>query len=320
MSDNIHENDYVGEFPAWHGKGVNLGRMFDAREAIEYANLDYEAQKVPLFIVDRQDEIVQEVDRCATVRMDLPANSPDHVLGIVGRSYTVVQNRDAFEFFNEVTGDGAAYFTSAGVLGHGEKIFLVAKLPLDYWVEKDKFESFVTLVSGHDGMNALKVFTTSVRVVCQNTLNMALKQTKLSVSLRHTRNVYDRLLEAPAILGLATLEFRKTQELFQALAKQPITVPLFNQYVEELFPSEKPNRTTLAHRESVTMLFDDPLNATPNIKHTYYAAAQAVIQYVDHNKPLYKGKDRFEDGMFGGGATLKTKAVDLAAKYVFGEV
>ena len=314
MSDNIRGNDYVGEFPAWHGKGVNLGRQFLAAEAIEYANLGYRVQKIPLYTKDGQD-----VDRCATVRMDLNADDPDRILGIVQPSYTIVQNRDAFLFFDEAVEDDMAIYTSAGVLGHGEKIFLVARIPLDFWVEKDKFESFVTLVSGHDGMNALKVFATSVRTVCQNTLNMALKQTKLSVSLRHTRNVHDKLLEAPAILGLVTSEFRKTQELFQALAKQPITVPLFNQYVEELFPSEKPNRTTLAHREAVTMLLDDPLNTTPEIKHTYYAAAQAVMQYVDHSKPLYKGKDRFEDMLFGGGAVLKTKAVELAAKFVFGE-
>jgi len=320
MADNIMKHQdgidaYVGEIPAWHGKGVSLGRVFSAEEAIKYAGLDYVVEKIPLYTEDGQD-----VDRCATVRMDLPVDNPDRILGIVGSSYTIVQNCSTFSFFDEAIEDDMAIYTSAGVLGHGEKIFLVAKIPLDYWVEKDLFESYVTLVSGHDGMNALKVFTTSVRVVCQNTLNMALKQTKLSVSLRHTRNVHNKLLEAPAILGLAASEFRKTQELFQALAKKPITVPLFNQYVEELFPSENPNKATLAHRESITMLLDDPLNATPGIKHTWYSAHQSLVQYVDHMMPMRAGKDRFENGMFGSGAALKTKAVDLAAKYAFGEV
>lgn len=312
MADEIFNDDYVGEEKAWHSKGVTLGRQFTAAEAIEHANLDYDVQKIPLLTADGQ-----EVDRCATIRVDLPIKDPNRILGIVGPTYTIVQNRDAFAFFDEIVEQDLAIYTSAGVLGHGEKIFLVAKLPLDYWVEKDKFETFVTLVSGHDGMNALKVFATSVRVVCQNTLNMALKQTALSVSLRHTRNVHDRLLEAPAILGLVDSKFRETQELFQALASKPITAPLFNQYVEELFPSENPNMRTLAHREAVTLLLDDPLNTTPGIRYTWHAATQGVIQYVDYMMPLRKGKDRFEGKMFGSGASLKKRAIDLVIKYAF---
>lgn len=320
MADNIHGQDYVGEVPAWHRKGVSLGRQFTAAEAIEHANLDYEVQKVPLFIIDKQDEVVQKVSRYATIRTDLDPHDPDCILGIVGPSYTIVQNRDAFGFFDEIVQKDWAIYTSAGVLGHGEKIFLVAKIPTEFWVEKDKFETFVTLVSGHDGVQALKVFATSVRVVCQNTLNMALKQTKLSVSLRHTRNVHDRLLEAPAILGLVDSKFRETQNLFQVLASRPITVPLFNQYVEELFPSKNPNTRTLAHREAVTILLDDPLNTTSGIKHTWYSAVQATIQYADHMIPLRKGKDRFENKMFGSGANLKKRAVELAEMYAFMEI
>lgn len=310
MPDEIYGEDYVGEEKAWHAKGVTLGRQFTAAEAIEYANLNYEVQKIPLYTDDGQ-----KIERCATIRTDLDAHNPDRILGVVGLAYQIVQNRDAFAFFDEIVQQDLAIYTSVGVLGHGEKIFLVAKLPLDYWVEKDKFETFVTLVSGHDGMNALRVFATSVRVVCMNTLNMALKQTKLSVSLRHTRNVHDRLLEAPAILGLVDSKFRETQNLFQALASRPITVPLFNQYVEELFPSENPNTRTLAHRESITLLLDDPLNTTDGIKHTYYAAFQSLVQYVDYNKPLRANKDRFEDKMFSGGASLKRRALSLALDY-----
>jgi len=313
MADNIRGQDYVGEEKAWHNKGVTLGRQFTAVEAIEYANLDYEVQMVPLFTADGQ-----AVNRCATIRADLPIENPDRILGIVGTGYIPVQNRDAFTFFDEVVEQDLAIYTSAGILGHGEKVFVVAKIPMDFYVEQDKFETYVTLVSGHDGMQALKVFSTSVRVVCQNTLNMALKQTKHSVSLRHTRNVHNRLLEAPAILGLVDSKFRETQSLFQELANRPITVPLFDQYVEELFPSENPNTRTLAHRESVTLLLDDPLNTIAGIRHTWYAVSQGVVQYVDHSMPLRRGKDGFENKMFGGGAALKKKAIDLAVQYASG--
>jgi phage/plasmid-like protein (TIGR03299 family) len=320
MADEIYGQDYVGEERAWHSKGVTLGRQFTAIEAIEHANLDYEVQMLPLYTFDAAAPYDgQAVGRCATIRADLEIGNPDRILGIVGPMYTIVQNRNAFSFFDEIVEQDLAIYVSAGVLGHGEKIFLVAKLPMEYWVAKDRFETFVTLVSGHDGMHALKVFATSVRVVCQNTLNMALKQTALSVSLRHTRNIHDRLLEAPAILGLVDSKFRETQNLFQVLASRPITVPLFNQYVEELFPSENPNARTLAHREAITLLLDDPLNTTQGIRHTWYSASQGVIQYVDHMMPLRKGKDRFEGKMFGSGANLKKRAMDLAEMYAFME-
>ncbi|MCK4817028.1 hypothetical protein KA005_14760, partial [bacterium] len=89
MADEIYNEDYVGEETAWHHKGVTLGRMFDAREAIEYANLGYEIQMIPLFTADGQ-----EVDRCATIRADLPIEDPNRILGIVGTGYIPVQNRD----------------------------------------------------------------------------------------------------------------------------------------------------------------------------------------------------------------------------------
>lgn len=310
MAHEIYEESYIGEEKAWHSKGVTLGRQFTAAEAIKYANLDYEVAKVPLYTDDGQ-----YVDRCATIRMDLPLYNPDRILGIVGPSYTIVQNVDAFSFFDEIVEEDRAIYTSVGVLGHGEKVFIVAKLPMEFWVEQDKFETYVTLVQGHDGMNALKVFPTSVRVVCANTLAMALRQKKTAVSLRHTRNVHARLLEAPAILGLVDQRFCDIQSLFQELAQRPITVPLFNQYVEELFPSENPNKTTLAHREAMHVLLNDPRNTTIGIKDTWYSAAQGVFQYVDHAKPLRKGKDRFEDMLFGGGSLLKMKAIGLAQEY-----
>jgi len=315
MSHEIYEQSFVGSTPAWHGIGTVLGRGFSAEEAVKYGGLDFEVEKLPLFTQDGQ-----QVDRFATVRTDLSLDNPDRILGIVGASYNIVQNKSVFSFFDEVVETDQAIYDAVGALHAGKQIFITAKIPLDFYVAKDLFETYIVLTAGHTGMHALRVFCSAVRVVCQNTLNMALKQTKLSVSLRHTRNVHDRLLEAPAILGLVDSKFRETQSLFQELANRPITVPLFNQYVEELFPSDNPNTRTLAHRESVTMLLDDPLNATPGIKHTWYSAHQSLVQYVDHNKPLRAGRDRFEDMMFGSGSNLKTRAVNLAVKYALGDV
>ena len=312
MSHEIYGESFVGSTPTWHGIGTVLGRGFSAEEAVKYGGLDFEVEKLPLFTQDGQ-----QVDKFATVRTDLSIDDPNRILGIVGASYNIVQNRSVFGFFDEVVETDQAIYDAVGALNGGKQIFITAKIPMDFWVAKDKFETYTVLTAGHTGMHSLRVFCSAVRVVCMNTLNMALKQTKLSVSLRHTRNVHDRLLEAPAILGLVDSKFRETQELFQALANKPITVPLFNQYVEELFPSENPNTRTLAHRESVTLLLDDPLNSTAGIKHTWYSAAQGVIQYADHVIPLRKDKDRFESKMFGSSANLKKRAVDLVVKFAF---
>jgi len=309
MADEIYQNNYVGDQAAWHGKGTVMDGQFYARDVVEKGGFDYTVVKIPLYTQDGQ-----AVDRFATVRNDLPIGDPDRILGVVGPRYEVVQNADAFTFFDNVVGEGQAIYTSAGVLGHGERTFIVARIPMEFYVVDDKFEEYVVLNNSHDGSYALRIMTTAVRVVCQNTLSAALRSFKSKVSLRHTTNVHSRMLDAAELLGLVDKKFRETQELFNHLVQKPLTHLLFEQFVEELFPAENPNRRTSEHRDGVKALFAHEWNQTLGIRHTAYSAFQACVQYVDHVMPYRHGATRFEHALFGPGVKVKDRAVKIATK------
>ena len=315
MAHEILEDRYIGSEPAWHKIGVYPGRTFTAAEAVEATRANYPVLKIHLQTVDGL-----QLEQMATVRGDLPANDPARILGIVGPNYEVLQNIKAFGFFDAIVEEDAAIYHSVGILNNGKEMFIVAKLPdRGFWINDDEFESYITLTNGHTGKHGVRVFTTMVRVVCQNTLNMALRNIRRMVTLRHTKNVQARLGQTAFLLGIADKQFRATQAIFQQLAEAPIPAPpMFQAYIEDVFPSagEKPNERTLGHREEVARLMSADEQNTPGVANTFYAAFQAVAQYVDHGITRYAGanqdKERAVQALFGRGKDLKGRALKIA--------
>lgn len=314
MAHNILEDRYIGAEPAWHKIGTYPGRTVTAQEAIVATRADYRVEKEPLRIVG--SVIIKQM---ATVRADLPKNDPMRHLGIVGPDYEVLQNTKAFGFFDAVVDSDAAIFESVGILGRGEEMFIVARLPeREFWVKDDEHRCYITLTNGHTGRHGVRIFTTMVRVVCQNTLTVALRNVRKMVTLRHTKNVESRLRQAPLLLGLADKQFQATQAIFQQLAATRIPAPpMFQAWVEDVFPSagESPNSRTLGHRDEVKRLMNADKQNTPGVAGTFYAAYQALAQYVDHGFERYAGlkqdEHRAVQALFGRGNDLKARALKI---------
>ncbi|MEN0052316.1 MAG: DUF932 domain-containing protein [Mucilaginibacter sp.] len=214
---------------AWHGLGQIIDRYPTSSEAIEQAGLDYIVEKRPLFTFDTNNfiwgnpEAIPEIDVpnfFATVRADT-----EQVLGVVGNDYEVVQNRDAFSFFDEIVdgGDGILYET-AGALGNGERVFITAKLP-DYIRVgiQDWIEQYLFLTTTHDGLGSITAAFTPVRIVCNNTLNAALNNHSGAVKIRHTASAAERLKQAHTLMGISKLLSGEMEGLFNQWAKVRIT-------------------------------------------------------------------------------------------------
>ena len=169
---------YVGEVP-WHRLGTKLDQPATAREAITAAGLDYRVELKPLKTDDGNDVPTRK----ATVRTDT-----NQVLGVVGNGYVPVQNFQAFGFLDAVVADGGLRYHTAGALGRGEKIWMLAKLPGQIQVKNsaDIVDKFLLLSNAHDGSAALRVYFTPIRVVCQNTLSLAERRSQgQGVSILH---------------------------------------------------------------------------------------------------------------------------------------
>lgn len=148
----------------------------------------------------------------ATYRTD--CNIP---LGVVKSKYTSVQNKEAFSFFDGAIGRNKAIWQTAGFFGNGERIFVSAKLPNNILVKGDPVENYLVFTNSHDGTSGVKILFTPIRVVCQNTLNAAIKGASNYVSFRHTSNVHNKISIAQEILGITKIMTNKVNEYYNYL-------------------------------------------------------------------------------------------------------
>lgn len=207
---------YINEVP-WHGLGTKLDKPATAQEAITVAHLDWKVVKLPLFAGSKR---IPVPDRFAVVRRtgDLIAKT-DPVLGIVSNEYTPLQNRDAFAFFDPIVGQNAAIYHTAGALGQGERVWILAKLPGHIRVVGDDItEKYLLLSNSHDGKSSVQIKFTPVRVVCQNTLTLALNDGSCW-RVSHHSDIHQRLKQAHEMLGLIKIRFDDMEQSFQAMSR-----------------------------------------------------------------------------------------------------
>ncbi len=172
MPDNVGHMFFYGKRP-WHGKGTELSQPATAKEALQAGGLDWEVDFAPL----RTDEDPPSpvIRRVAVVRTDRQPGDWRRVLGVVHREFHPLQNREGVRIFDTLLGHGKAIYHTGGYLGNGEVIWLLARLPEEIRVREDDIvEPYVLLTNSHDGSVAIDFRLTTVRVVCQNTLSLAL--------------------------------------------------------------------------------------------------------------------------------------------------
>lgn len=205
---------------AWHGLGQVIDRYPTSSEAIQYAGLNYTVEKRPLFTLDKGNPDGQPKigvpDYFATVRTDT-----GQVLGVVGNDYEVVQNKDAFSFFDAIVGggDGILYET-AGALGIGERIFITAKLPDSIRVgREDLIEQYLFLTTTHNGFGSIFAAFTPVRIVCNNTLNAAYRNHTNAIKIRHTASAAERLKMAHELMGISRQQGDELSAIFNYWSK-----------------------------------------------------------------------------------------------------
>ncbi len=239
MAHNLNFNSNTGRYSffsvkekAWHNLGQIVEQYPTSSEAIKHAGLDYEVAKTPIFtkgsgIVETANGMeiggneLNVPNYFANIRTDNNA-----VLGVVGKDYQIVQNREAFSFFDAIVGGGEGIlYETAGALGNGERIFITAKLP-DYirvGHGDDVTEKYIFLTTSHDGSGSITAAFTPVRIVCQNTLNASLRNMSNVIRIRHTAGAKQRLEEAHKVMGLANTLSNHLETTFNQWAMVKVT-------------------------------------------------------------------------------------------------
>ena len=301
---------FFGETP-WHGLGTKLADPATASEAIHAAGLDYEVALQSLWTSEGDPVPTRQ----AVVRRDT-----SEVLGVVGRGYQPIQNHQCFSFLDSVVADGRLRYHTAGALGKGERVWMLAKLPGEIQIKDsdDVTEKYLLLSNSHDGSSALRVYFTPIRVVCANTLAMAERRCRSDgVSIVHKGNLEAKVGEAQEILGLARRFYDELASKINQLAAFHPTRMQVESYFEVVYPDRLGHASSRTQnvRAKLLNLFETGRGQDlPETRFTAWTAFNALTEYVDHHRST-RGRTvgervdrRLQSAWFGSGAKLKADA------------
>jgi phage/plasmid-like protein (TIGR03299 family) len=344
MAHHLNYNQQKGQHSffsvkekAWHGLGQIVEDFPTSAEAMCYAGLDYTVEKRPLFTngaglglagidTDLAFPEIEVPNFYATVRAD-----NDAVLGVVGKDYQIVQNGDAFQFLDAIVGggDGIRYET-AGALGKGERIFITAKLP-DYIRvgQDDLIEQYLFLTTSHDGLGSITAAFTPVRVVCQNTLNAALRNQSGGIRIRHTASARDRLRQAHTLMGISQRAAGELAGLFNHWAQVRITDLQLKKLISLAMA---PNREVISHlhagrhdqlsatythivENAYAYALGSPTQQTPETAGTLFGAYNAVTGYFQNVRHYKSGEAKLKSILDGTARQRAQAAFDLCTSF-----
>lgn len=237
MSANVESMFSASRLVPWHGLGEIVDDALTSEEALRKAGLDWEVVQIPLF-AKTGDPTFIPMGLNIVDGYKLNVRSTDNMtLGVVSDQYQIVQNKEAFSFMDTLLTDDSAQirYETAGSLSNGKRIWLLAKMP-ETKILDDAVDPYMVFTTGHDGRTLTRICMTPIRVVCQNTLNLALQGASRQWSAKHTSNIKEKMEEAQETLGLALKYMDALATTAVEMANDVITKAMFNELSETLFP------------------------------------------------------------------------------------
>lgn len=289
MPADVESMFYVRETP-WHGLGTKVMEAPSSADALRLAGLDWKVvqesvytengERVPGFYANIRDK-----DR--------------RTLGVVSDRYKVVQNEEAFAFTDALLGAGVRYET-AGSLQNGRKVWILARLPHSYIISGEQVDPYLVFSNTHDGTGSIRAAVTPVRVVCCNTLNLALDTAKRSWACVHTGDIRGKITDARETLSLAGAYMEALGKKFDELQKKRLTDHQVKDLIEVLLPLEeedsKKARNVMRNREDLRARYYD----APDLKgvgKNAYRFINAVSDFATHAKPIRRTAN-YQENLF----------------------
>jgi phage/plasmid-like protein (TIGR03299 family) len=298
---------------AWHGLGTVVDHLMTAQETMKAAGLDWAVDKRQLSWNGAP------VDAYGIFRQ-----TDDAMLGVVTDFYKPIQNADGFKNVDLLIETvGGAHYEAAGALGKGEQIWCLARIPVELQIKgtDDKSEVFLLCNTRHDGKGSMIVKIVTTRVVCQNTLDIALREGGSFFRVGHFGNTQKKMTAARELMADITGTVKSLEEKMNILAARKMTKQTFVTVLDKLFP---PSEIEIEARSSAAqaaatrreeklaeiagLFSSNDKNAFPEIRGTAYNMLNAITEYTDH----YSGNDntRARSAMFGAGQQLKHAALE----------
>ncbi len=306
MAANVETMFYTRQKP-WHGLGTMVQEAPTSNDALILAGLDWQVIQKPI--------ITEDGIPISGFKANL-RETDNRVLGVVTDRYRTIQNHDAFAFTDSLLGEGVTYET-AGSLQNGRRVWVLAKLPQRYIISGDEITPYLVFMNTHDGTGAIKAAMTPVRVVCMNTLNLALSTAKRSWSTNHVGDIRGKLEDARYTLLYADLYMQELGKAIDKLNRQKLSDRKVYEYIDALFPlmdnaSEQQKKNLQRMKEEVKVRYFE----APDLAHVgknAYRFVNAVSDFATHAKPL-RERANYRENLFArtiDGNAMIDKAFDL---------
>lgn len=312
MAHMVETMAYAGEVP-WHGLGERVPSDLSPQQMLEKAGLDWSVDKVPAFIT--LDGKSKPIGRSALVR-----SSDNKVLDVVSNDWMPVQNTEAFEFFQEYCQAGDMEMHTAGSLRGGQVVWALAKVKESFELFKgDKVDSFLLFTNPHRFGQSIDIRFTPIRVVCNNTITLALSSASERAYKQNHRTEFDASVVKEA-LGIATDKLSKYKEMASFLGSKRYTEDTLKKYFSDVFPvlaynKEKgPQRKEISKSANRALEVIDTQPGAEFARGSWWQAFNAVTYLVDHE--IGKSADsRLSSAWFGPNKNLKLKALESAVEF-----
>tara|TARA_Y100000310_G_scaffold344528_1_gene457767 strand:+ start:2135 stop:3163 length:1029 start_codon:yes stop_codon:yes gene_type:complete len=338
MAHQVETMAYAGEVP-WHGLGQAVSSIMTPDEMVMAAGLDWNVSKRPAYTTENPtvtnlfDPTTSSKFLHVPNQYFLVRDTDNSVLSPAGKSYIPFQNREVMQFFKKFTGAGKMNMETAGSLKEGKDIWGLAKLAHDFKLPGgDEVKGYMLLNNSHQVGKALTVMLTAIRVVCANTLGMALGAEGQRFRVLHLRMFDEEIMQAAEeALGLSNAQMQQFQEQAEFLSTKRTTNSDVENFVAELFqPKLLVERGKTTEFSSLPPLRDELKRTASNVleaietspgatlasaKGTWWGALNGVTYVQDHQKRSMNRGNALHSAWFGSGAVTKRKALDKALEY-----
>jgi phage/plasmid-like protein (TIGR03299 family) len=304
MAHELESNKSFASFrqPAWHGLGTVFNEEVSTREMLELANL--QDWNVRLEEVEIPEGFSSDKTYNYVARTNPFDKEQTDILGVVGERYRILQNEELFDFGDALLHGGGRWETAGSIKG-GRQVFgslaLERETILDPNGVSDKVSTYLLVNTSHDGSIAIQASVTPVRVVCANTLNLALgsgvgrhRNIKQSFKIRHTQTASGKIQAAREALGLANVYMDEFDKLAQQMIEQTVTNDQFSKMVLLAYPKPEENKKGAEAKwqtkvDLLNHIYTGPYNNT--IAGTAWGALNALTERLDWHRQGRKGSN-----------------------------
>ena len=292
----------------WHKEGTSVETAVNSDQALTLAGQNHNISLQKIRLVDGP----QIPTHMAAVRDDIRK-----VVGVVGsKRYKVIQNQEIVGFTDSLFSDRVALYDTGGIIDNGSTVsyWMLMRLTEDMKINDDAFANYLLIAWSHDGNNSVKAWATKVRVVCENTLNLAIGG-KALVSIRHTGDIASKFDQARAVIAATTEQHARMNEWLTKLSESETDEALKVKVEENLF-GVLDEATPTQRRNAIEMFRKIYDTEKERNGETAFTLVNTITGYADHQTRVTKDASRMNSVLQGSAAMFKKQGIDAVANLV----